>query len=99
MILPNYEDASVFAISYNFTSALLTNRLKKILPKLTSSSQSAFVPSRDIHDNILITHEILSTFSKNLPKGRYLAITTPSLKALLTSYMVKAYDRLEWNFI
>ena len=44
---------------------LLVNRLQPLLDRLISPFQSAFVPGRSIHDNILLTHEIMHKF-KNL---------------------------------
>ncbi|KAK5825362.1 hypothetical protein PVK06_020187 [Gossypium arboreum] len=62
-----------------------------ILPDCTSQNQSAFVPGRMIHDNILIAHELLhyhqiSNHSSN--KGCVIKLD-----------MSKAYNRVEWNFI
>lgn len=61
-----------------------------VLLKIIFYTQNAFVPNRDIHDNILIAHEILNTFSKNQAKGRYMAIKLD---------IEIAYDGMEWNFI
>lgn len=61
-----------------------------MLPKTILSFQSAFVPNRDIHHNILVTHEIRSTFPKPLSKHGLVAIKLD---------MKKAYDNLEWSFI
>lgn len=41
----------------------MANRLKAIPPKIISPLQGAFVLGRDIHDNILVAHEILNSFS------------------------------------
>lgn len=50
------------------------------------------IPNRDIHDNNLITYELLTTFSKekNNNKKGYMAVKLD---------MEKSYDRLEWDFI
>lgn len=56
-----------------------------ILSKIISLLQGAFVPGRDIHDNILVAHEILNSFSKKKNKHRYMAIKLD---------MEKAYDIL-----
>lgn len=68
---------------------MLANRLRFILPK-TSSLQGAFASNRYIYDNILIAHEILSTFSRNRSKGGYIASKLD---------MEKTYGRLDYNFI
>ncbi|XP_026399813.1 uncharacterized protein LOC113295701 [Papaver somniferum] len=59
---------------------------------LVSPFQSAFVANRQIHDNIVITHEILHSFKrkKKNSKNGHLAIKLD---------LSKAFDRLEWSFI
>jgi len=53
-----------------------------------SPAQSAFILGRAIHDDILLTQEIIHKF--NL-KGKSVWVT-------LKLDMKKAYDQLEWNF-
>ncbi|XP_074303975.1 uncharacterized protein LOC141638460 [Silene latifolia] len=64
----------------------ITNRLKKYMGKLVGDFQNAFVPGRNIGDNILITNEILHKISSSR-SGR---MGRMAFKA----DMSKAYDRL-----
>lgn len=64
----NYRPISLCIISYKLISKLLPNILRAILPKLISPLQSAFVPNKDIYDNILVAHEILSSLIKDVQK-------------------------------
>ena len=52
--------------------------------------QSAFISGRSIHDNILLSHEIMHKFKKLKSKTSWVAIRLD---------MEKAYDRMEWDFI
>lgn len=63
----------------------------KVLDSLISPSQSAFVPERQISDNVLVGYEIIHALN-NIRKGKagYVAIKLD---------MSKAYDRVEWAFI
>lgn len=81
----DHRPISLYNVSYKFISKLLANRLWTVLPKIISPFQSAFISQRDIHDNLLIAHEILSTFSKKRTKVGYMAIKLD---------MKKAYDRI-----
>lgn len=36
----------------------MANRLRKVLPTIIDSAQSAFIPIRDISDNLALTHDI-----------------------------------------
>jgi len=48
---------------YKCISGILANIIKDILPNLIDKTQSAFVPRKNISDNILITQEHLSELS------------------------------------
>lgn len=61
----------VYIVSYKLISKLLRNRLREVLSKLISPLQSAFVPNRDIHGNILIIHEIYFQIWKKKKKNGY----------------------------
>ena len=68
----------------------MVNRMRPLLEKLVSPAQSAFIPGKSIHENILLTHEIMHKFRKTKGKHAWVALKLD---------MEKAYDRLEWPFI
>lgn len=71
--------------SYKVIARVVTNHMKSILGNIIDKTQSAFIPNRLITDNILIAHELIH-FLKRKKKGK-------------DTYMQKAYDRIEWNFV
>ena len=74
---------------YKIISKTIANRLKKILPKLVSKTQSAFMSDRLITNNILIAFETLYHLKKKRKgKMRFVALKLD---------MSKAYDRVEWR--
>ncbi|GKB02678.1 probable L-cysteine desulfhydrase, chloroplastic [Tanacetum coccineum] len=75
-------------VLYKCISKILTNRIKSGLDKVVSMNQSAFIPGRSIHDNILLTQELLKGYKrKNWPKRCALKID-----------LQKAYDTIQGYF-
>lgn len=95
--VPNPENTSQFKHislcnnSYKILSKVLSNRLKTILPNIISYHQNAFVPSRQIHDNLFVAHEAYH-YLKLKKKGKRCELA-------LKLDMNKAYDRVEWDFL
>ncbi len=87
----DYRPISLCNVIYKILSKVLTNRLKHILPKIISETQSALVPGHLITDNILVAFETLHHM-KTTRSGR------PEFMAIKLD-MSKAYDRVEWTFL
>ena len=75
---------------YKIFSKVLTNKLKRILPKISTEHQSAFTKSRLIFYNILVAFESLHSMQKQNGKDGFMAIKL---------HMSKVYDRVEWPYL
>ncbi|KAJ7009375.1 hypothetical protein NC653_000139 [Populus alba x Populus x berolinensis] len=87
--MDDYRPISCCNVLYKCISKVLVARLKLILPDVISPSQSAFIPGRQISDNILLTQELLHNYHLN--KG-------PARCALKID-LKKAFDTISWQFI
>ncbi|KAA3457116.1 reverse transcriptase [Gossypium australe] len=85
--LKNFCPISLCTVLYKIIAKAVANQLQKVLDVCIDASQSAFVPSRLITDNVLLAYEVLHTL-KNKRTGRkgYMALKLD---------MNKAYDRVE----
>ncbi|CAA7017787.1 unnamed protein product [Microthlaspi erraticum] len=89
--MKDYRPISLCTVNYKIISKILVLRLKKILDIVISDTQAAFVPGRQITDNIMVAHEIMHALkSKKDCAAKYIAIKTD---------ISKAYDRVEWDFL
>ena len=68
--------------------AKVTNWLKKVVGKVVSSVQNAFIEGRQILDATLITNEAIDSLLKNNESG-----------VLCNLDIEKTYDHLNWNFL
>uniref|UniRef100_A0A803QM48 Reverse transcriptase domain-containing protein n=1 Tax=Cannabis sativa TaxID=3483 RepID=A0A803QM48_CANSA len=89
--ITDYRPISLCSTLYKIISRVLVNRLKPILSRIISPTQSAFLPNRLIFDNIIIGQEVMHSLSHR-KTGRlgWMAVKLD---------MAKAFDRVEWIFI
>lgn len=89
--MTEFRPISLCNVSNKIISKIMCQRLKKLLPKVISETQSAFVAKRLITDNILLAQEAFHALRTNpICKAKFMVIKTD---------MSKAYDRVEWNFL
>ena len=89
--MKDYRPIALYNVNYKILAKVLANRLKKLLPRIISQEQSAFVSGRSITDNVLVAFEIIHHMKrKNKGKQGDLAFKID---------ISKAYDKIDWGFL
>lgn len=75
---------------YKVLTKIVVNRLKPLLPHIISPNQTGFIPTRSIHENIVVAQEMMHSMRKIRGRNGFFVIKVD---------LMKAYDRLQWPFI
>lgn len=84
----DYRPICLIGSVYKILSKLLANRLNKVLGKLISSCQSAFLPNRQILDRVVVLNELID-----------LATRRKDECLLFKVDFERAYDTVSWLFL
>ncbi|RVW85171.1 Transposon TX1 uncharacterized 149 kDa protein [Vitis vinifera] len=86
--LRDYRPISLVGGLYKILAKVLANRLKKVVSKVVSPTQNAFVEGRQILDVALIANEAIDSLLKGDETG-----------VLCKLDLEKAYDHINWDFL
>nr|CAD1829964.1 unnamed protein product [Ananas comosus var. bracteatus] len=86
----DYRPISLCNVCYRLLAKILVNRMKSLLPSLIGIEQSAFVPTRNISDNIMIVQEMFHSIN---------TVRNGDAMMFIKCDMEKAYDRMAWQAI
>ncbi|XP_017982344.1 PREDICTED: uncharacterized protein LOC108663259 [Theobroma cacao] len=85
----DFRPISLCNVLNKIITKILANHLAKMLPSMITDNQSGFVGGRLISDNILLAQELMGKIDQK-SRGGNIALKLD---------MMKAYDRLEWDFL
>ena len=86
--LRDFKPISLMGGLYKLLAKVLANRLKKVVGKVVSSTQNAFIEGTQILDTTLIANEAIDSLLKQNESG-----------VLCKLDIEKEYNHLNWNFL
>ncbi|GKV09171.1 hypothetical protein SLEP1_g20713 [Rubroshorea leprosula] len=86
--IEEFRPISLIGVTYKIIAKLLTNRLRKVLPKVIGEQQMAFIEGRQLVEGVVIANKILDEVKRKKKKG-----------FLFKADFEKAYDKVSWEFI
>ncbi|XP_074306090.1 uncharacterized protein LOC141641320 [Silene latifolia] len=89
LIVKDFRPIACCTTFYKVISKILANRLKQVLNSIVGPEQAALVADRDIFDNTMLAHELVSKYGR--------AYLTP--RCLLKVDIRKAFDSVNWTFL
>ncbi|XP_071700540.1 uncharacterized protein [Rutidosis leptorrhynchoides] len=84
----NFRPISLIGSYYKMLSKMLSNRIRKIIPRLIGDEQSAFISNRYILDGVLIALETIDDLKSRNQKSFIFKVD-----------FEKAFDCLDWDFL
>ncbi|XP_071726422.1 uncharacterized protein [Rutidosis leptorrhynchoides] len=79
---------SLIGSYYKIIAKMLSNRLRKVVPNIIGSEQSAFMSGRYILDGVLVANETVDFIKRNKRHGLIFKVD-----------FEKAFDSLNWSFL
>ncbi|GJU60452.1 putative RNA-directed DNA polymerase, eukaryota, reverse transcriptase zinc-binding domain protein [Tanacetum coccineum] len=88
LLVKDYRPISLIGMHYKIIAKLLANRLAKVVDKVVSQEQSAFISSRQILDGPLMLSEVINWYKK---RSKKLLIFKVDFE--------KAFDSVSWKYL
>nr|CAE05084.3 OSJNBa0009K15.4 [Oryza sativa Japonica Group] len=88
MKIQQYRPICLLNISFKIFTKVATNRIIGVTQKVISPTQTAFIPGRNIMEEVVILHETIHEMCRKNKSGVIFKID-----------FEKAYDKVKWSFV
>lgn len=89
-MITQYRPIGLCSTIYKIIIKIIIHRIKPLITKIISPTQSSFQQNRRAADNVIIVQEIISHFKHKTGKTGLM---------LLKLDLEKAFDSIEWSFV
>lgn len=86
----HFRPISICNVIYKTISKVLAIRLKPFMGSCITRAQAAFVPGRNISDNVILLREVLHSFGLKDYKNQEFCLKVD---------LSKAFDRMDWDYL
>ncbi|VFQ73314.1 unnamed protein product [Cuscuta campestris] len=87
--LNDFRPICLSTVASKIATKCIASRLSTLLPLIISEEQAAYVPRREILDQILITKEMVQHINRKVNGGNL----------IVKLDMAKAFDKLKWSYL
>ncbi|KAJ9536688.1 hypothetical protein OSB04_un000161 [Centaurea solstitialis] len=87
--ISDFRPISCCTVLYKIISKIISERIKPYLTHIVGPTQSAFIPGRRIADNILMAHELVAGYQRDVGQPR----------CAFKIDLRKAYDTVDWDYM
>ena len=84
----NWRPISLLNFDYKLLTKVLADRVKKVIPSIISSSQTAYVRDRSITDSVRLVQDIIHLLDLQISPGLLLLVD-----------FQKAFDSINWKYV
>jgi hypothetical protein len=88
-VMGDFRPIACCNVVYKCITKILSNRMLPIVDSMVSRTQSAFIPGRNIAENVLLAQELVRNYHRKDGKP----------KCTMKIDLMKAYSLVNWDFI
>jgi hypothetical protein len=86
--IKHYRRICLLGVDYKWFTKVLTKRLTRVAESVISTTQTTFIPGRNILEGVVVLHETLHEIWKKKKRG-----------VIMKLDFEKEYDKVQWSFL